>query len=157
MRGRAEARKFLALRTWRLVDEKSSHDWNASNKSDLSWALEKLRAFVSKEESALIVSHKVSNRGRWYELNSQSSFFREQAEKIALQFCPELIKQTLILDEKGSYAISGKNMESINCDNGCLKVPGRIEIAVGSTTSVQIRRTRFPYLVSNSFSTIPNT
>jgi len=137
MRGRAEARKFLALRTWRLVDEKSSHDWNASNKSDLSWALEN-ESFCVKQESALIVSHKVSNRGRWYELNSQSSFFREQAEKIALQFCPELIKQTLILDE-GSYAISGKNLEGINCDNGYLKVPGRIEIAVGEKAQLQSR------------------
>ncbi|MEO4014979.1 alpha-ketoglutarate-dependent dioxygenase AlkB [Pseudomonas rossensis] len=158
LRGNFEARKFLALRTWQLVDEKSSCDWKTINQGSVNWLIEDDQFHV-KKGSEIIALHKVSNRGRWYELDFGIPLYRDSAENVATQFCPELIKRTLVLDE-GSYDLAGDNNSSLDLSKAKLQVNGRFEIILGPQgelkQSLDIKAFRNWLATSSLQSPIPN-
>ncbi|WP_447735913.1 alpha-ketoglutarate-dependent dioxygenase AlkB [Pseudomonas shirazensis] len=129
LRGGVEARKFIALRTWYLADKKTSSDWKKANESSLSWT-QSVDRFNVVNGDVVILSHKMSNRGRWYELDWRDTTVLGHAEIVAKQYCPELISRVLVLGE-GSYDVFGHGVENINISQQRFHVTSSVEIAVG--------------------------
>lgn len=135
LRGGFEARKFISLRTWYLADKKSSSDWVSDSQAIVNWVVEDDR-FNVISDNRLIASHKMSSRGRWHELNYIDPFFREHAENVARQFCPELIKRILVLN-KGDYTVSRSELQNIKISQDHIHIPESIEIVVGELAEFQ--------------------
>jgi alkylated DNA repair dioxygenase AlkB len=137
LRGGVEARKFTALRTWELSDKKSYCDWEPATQKVLSWRVNDDRFNVMASD-LLIVSHKMSNRGRWHELDLQNSTARNHAEILAKEYCPEHIKRILVLAE-GHYKISNNDFRKLEISQERFQVTERIEIVVGDQVQFEYR------------------
>ncbi|ATE76876.1 alpha-ketoglutarate-dependent dioxygenase AlkB [Pseudomonas frederiksbergensis] len=133
-RGGPEARKFLALRTWQLADSTSSRAWGERIKDPLKWAIER-DSVVIRVGPDTLATHRFSNRGRWYELDLDNSKYRTDAVALAEQFCPELIHQSLVLEE-GSHHLGGNGRAELDALQMRLDVKGRVEIALGSSVKL---------------------
>lgn len=134
LRGSYEARKLLALQTWQITDEQSANDWKKVSQPSIRWTIEDDQFQIMKDNQK-IASHRISNRGRWYELDLQNPTYEERAKSIALRFCPQLIKEAIIL-EAGSYALLGANQENTIISKNKLHTSERLELVVNPTQNL---------------------
>lgn len=126
LRGATEARKFSSLRTWKLADEQSFNGWNALDQGLLSWSTSQNIAHI-KTEKTIISTYRLSNRGRWYELDLQQPNYEEQAKVIAREFCPTLLRKSLRLKE-GTYKLQGTGAILLDTSQRELSIKGVVEL-----------------------------
>lgn len=158
LRGSIEARKSLSISTWQLMDEISSSEWSALFQGPVNWVIEHNSVLLRKGPLKL-AEHKFSNRGRWYELDLTKKTCRASAEAVAIQHCPWLIKQSLILNE-GTYDLLGKGVARVDASSATLRIDGRVEIILGSIgklePSLDVRGFRHWLATSSLELQIPN-
>ncbi|PTU04252.1 hypothetical protein DBR45_02810 [Pseudomonas sp. HMWF031] len=158
LRGSIEARKSLSLSTWQMMDDNSSSDWSTLNHGPVNWIIEHDSVLLRKGPLTL-AEHKFSNRGRWYELDLTKKNCRASAETVALQHCPWLIQQTLLLNE-GTYELLGTGTLRVDAPTATLQVDGRVEILLGSIgkldRSLDVRGFRHWLATSSLELQIPN-
>ncbi|MFG0461179.1 alpha-ketoglutarate-dependent dioxygenase AlkB [Pseudomonas sp. yb_1] len=136
-RGSLGARKFLALRTWKLSGAGCSNGWSALSQDSMTWAVEN-DTVVLRAGRDILAEHKFSNRGRWYQVNLNDPLYADEAKNLAQQLCPDRLRQTLTLDQ-GSYQLLGNGQATLDATQMKLSVKGRLEIAFGPNASLESR------------------
>ncbi|MBP1127242.1 MULTISPECIES: alpha-ketoglutarate-dependent dioxygenase AlkB [Pseudomonas] len=137
LRGSLEARRLLALRTWQLMDEKSSSEWAAKNRAMVNWSLQH-DAILLEAGEIIISEYKPSNRGRWYELDLSNELNMNNAISVAKSFCPEFIKQILAL-QVGVYNLIGTGRAELDESKTRLSISGTVELSLESPVSLSQR------------------
>lgn len=129
MRGSFSARKFLALRTWEVARDGGATEWNSLCQGSMDWAVED-DSIVIRAGREVLAEHKFSNRGRWYQADKNKPTYQAEATALAQQFCPDQLRQTLVLEE-GDFKLLGNGRAKFDVARMMLRVNGRLEIPLG--------------------------
>ncbi|WP_163033136.1 alpha-ketoglutarate-dependent dioxygenase AlkB [Pseudomonas viridiflava] len=137
LRGTSEARRLLAIRTWQLIDERSSSAWTDKNTAEIHWSLQH-NTFFLQAGKTIIATFKASNRGRWHELDLSDKLNLSKAVSIADSFCPEFLKNVISLRE-GTYSFTGEGQVELDVSQSRLSISGDIELSLGGPATVTQR------------------
>ncbi len=142
-RGTPEARKQLALRTWKLGCGGNTELWDDVTSETLDWArvgdLMHLRS-----DGKVWAEHKISRRGRWYQLDFEDKAVREALEPLVMKGHGAqggLMTSHLVLRE-GSFAFSTKSDKgsvSVKKTDKAIVIKGDIEIELGANAYIEKR------------------
>ena len=125
-RGSPAARKILALRTWRLSKPDGENPWASVATERLTWARDQ-DFIVFRSNSEVWAEHKISRRGRWYQLDYSNEDIRCKAESLVRALRPDLLAARVIL-ENVQLPIQGGGLLRINDNMGVVEVSGYVEI-----------------------------
>ncbi len=136
-RGTPEARKQLALRTWKLGCGGDTGLWDDVASEKLVWV--RVGDAISLRSAGREWSeHKISRRGRWYQLDYAVDAVRQAAERLVGESQPELLTTHVVLKE-GRLPLLGEGSARVEKKNLALVVKDQLEFELGSTATIEKR------------------
>ena len=136
-RGTAEARRQLALRTWKLGCGGDTGLWDTVSNEKLVW-VRVGDAISLRSAGKEWAEHKISRRGRWYQLDYAVDAVRLAAEKLVGESQPELLTTRVVLKE-GRLPLFGNGSARVEKKNLALIVKDQLEFELGSTATIEKR------------------
>jgi len=132
-RGTPSARKFLALRTWRLA----KFPWGNAIQGPVEWHFEQ-DTIVVRSKHEILSELKAGVRGLWYAADLLEPTTRQAAEALIREFCPSCMSNTLVLNT-GEFAYSGEGAIRVDLKKQSVHVDGRVEIALATAARIESR------------------
>ncbi|MDP9123815.1 MAG: alpha-ketoglutarate-dependent dioxygenase AlkB [Pseudomonadota bacterium] len=139
-RGTPEARRILALRTWRFGCGGDTGLWDSVAREKLDWTQEGDWIHL-RSDGVVWATHKISRRGRWYRVNFEDKAAREALEPVVASGRMELMTTHLVLKE-GRVAFSsksGKGTVSVRKKDKEIVIKEGIEIELGEGAFIERR------------------
>lgn len=136
-RGTPEARRLLALRTWKLACSGEKHPWDDLLGHRLDWTRE-MDFILLRSDTSVWAEHKISRRGRWYQLDYSDEVARSNAEALVRESCPELLTRHLVLDD-AHLPLWGEGSIHVDTKKKLLVTKGRVEVELRSGAEVTQR------------------
>lgn len=128
LKGKAQLRETLAIRTWALAAPESIGYWYDRAAEPLTWHMLSEHA-VLQVRDCVLAQQKMSARGLWFELDLKNKRYAKAAVDLAHSLCPENIKQTLVMSE-GIYSFHGKAHTLSDGDTSFFIVDEKVAIEI---------------------------
>lgn len=134
-RGTQDARRVLAIRTWKLACSDGISVWDDVTREKIDWVrnADTIRLMSNGRPWA---EHKISRRGRWYQLDFANESIRQRAEEVMREHCPGQLALRLVLND-AQVALLGDGSARIDAKRRILNVKGRVEIELGANVAVE--------------------
>lgn len=136
-RGSRDARRVLALRTWKLAGSGSAGPWNDVTREKLDW-IRASDAILMRSNGLTWAEHKISRRGRWYQLDFAIESIRRRAEEVAETLCPDQLTSYLVL-RNSKLAVHGDGLTAFDAEQRILTVNGEVEIELDPNFVIEKR------------------
>jgi alkylated DNA repair dioxygenase AlkB len=138
-RGSDNVRKFLALRSWELSGG-GARNWSDFYQGPMTWGVN-ADFVVLRIGNQVLDERKFGNRGRWYQLDLNNTEHQVEATAFAEMFCPDQLRQVLILDE-GDFKFSGGGRVKVDVKKQILSIEEKLEIPLNNKVAIVSRLDR---------------
>ncbi len=139
-RGTTNARRLLALRTWKLSCGGDAGPFSAVASETLDWTRIG-NAILLRADGKAWAEHKISRRGRWYQLNFEDRLVYESVQSFAREAQPNLITAHLVL-KAGRVPFSsksGKCSVRVEANGKGLVIDDEVEIELENGSFIEQR------------------
>ena len=139
-RGSADARRLLALRTWKLGCGGDTGLWDAVASEKLDW-IRVGDSMLLRSNGVSWADHKISRRGRWYQLNFEDEAVQAGVQPFVREAQPQLMSSHLVLRE-GRVPFesrSGKGSLRVEQKNRAMVIKDEIEFELGAHAFIEKR------------------
>lgn len=123
-RGTGNARRLLALRTWKLAGD-GVGPWGEVTNEKLDW-IRITDTMVVRSNGLSWAEHKISRRGRWYQLDFNNGSIRQRAEMVTETHCPDQLASHLVLKDT-QLMLHGDGLTDFDAKLRILNVKGKVE------------------------------